>query len=287
MAEKLLILGCTGKMGTAVERVFGEGDSYETVSLCSRHFDAAYADSVRKVIEDYEPDIVVNTVAYLGIDPCEKDPAAAFALNVIYPKLLSELSNERGFTLVHFSTDAVFGDLAGEGYFDEGSCPAPVNMYGITKHAGDNVVAAIAKKHYIFRIGVLFGPSGKPNQFVEKMLQRVRDGQATLNISADIFSSPTYNLDVAAEMRAIIEGGLPYGLYHTANSGVGSLYEMMALIAAELELKVNIEKASYKDFPSAGIKNLNTPMRSIKRPPMRAWREAIKQYCTEVRKTNV
>lgn len=284
MPKKLLILGCTGKMGTAIERVFGEGGGYEIVSLCSRHFDALYEESVRKVLDDFGPDIVINSVAFLGIDPCEKDMASAFALNVIYPKLLARLSNERKFTLVHFSTDAVFGDIEGDGYYTEDSCPAPVNMYGITKHAGDCVISAIAERHYIFRIGVLFGPSGKDNQFVEKMLSRVRQGHKTLNISADIFSSPTYNMDAAREIKAIMEGGLPWGLYHTANSGRGSLYDLMTEIAGTLGLKVKIERASYKDFPSAGRKNINTPMTSIKRTPLRSWREAVREYCMEVNK---
>ena len=286
MAKKLLILGCTGKMGTAVERVFGEGGRYDMVSLCSVHFDASYTESVRGVIDTYAPDIVINTVAYLGIDPCEKDTAAALSLNVIYPKFLAELSASRGFTLAHFSTDAVFGDIDHDGFYDESSCPAPVNFYGITKHAGDLAIAAAAAQYYIFRIGVLFGPSGKDNQFIEKMLALVKGGRKTLNISADIITSPTYNMDVAREMREIIEGHLPWGVYHTANEGKASLHELMTEVAAGMGLDVKIERASYKDFPYVGKKNVNTPLMTIKRPPMRSWREAVKEYCAEARKTN-
>jgi dTDP-4-dehydrorhamnose reductase len=276
VGKKVLLLGSTGKVGTALGRVFGDG--YFVTGKNSRDFDALDLDGIRSMIRREGPDIVLNTVAFLGIDPCEKEPERAFRLNALYPKVLAELSAEMGFLLVHFSTDAVFNDEKGDFYTEE-DAPSPLNVYGLTKYGGDCFIQSAAKSYYIFRISVLFGETVKDTQFVEKMLQKVKEGQKVLKISGDIVSSPTYNMDLAAEARRIIEGSYPYGLYHIANDGKGTLYELMKEIAANLDLGVDVQKASYKDFPHVGRKNTFTPIRSMKVKPLRHWKEAVGEYC--------
>lgn len=280
MDKKILLLGSTGKMGTAL-KVFLKG-SCQIISKNSRDFDAMSLDQVKSLIEANKPEIVINTVAFLGIDPCEHEPEKAFRLNTLYPKLLSELSRDKGFLLVHFSTDAVFNDEKGD-FYTESDSPCPLNLYGVTKYGADCFIQANAERHYIFRIPVLFGETPKNNQFVEKMLQRVKAGQGKLRISDDIISSPTYSKDVAREIKRIIDNELPYGLYHIANQGKASLYELMELISNTLQPGIELERASYMDFPFTGIKNTLTPIRSEKLPPLRHWRESVKEYCNALR----
>lgn len=274
---KILLLGSTGKMGTALKKVFGK--DYLVISKNSRDFDALNFDQVLNLIKENQPDIVMNTVAFVGIDQCEKEPEKALRLNTLYPKLLAELSNEMGFLLVHFSTDAVFNDGQGS-FYTENDCARPLNMYGFTKYGADCFIKAIAKKYYIFRISVQFGETTKNNQFVEKMLQRIREGQKVLDISADIVSSPSYSKDIAREIKKIIEEMTPFGLYHIANNGAASLYDLMKEIVQNLSLDVEVRKASYKDFSYIGIKNTYTPIRSGKIAPLRPWQEAVKEYCS-------
>lgn len=276
MSGTVLLLGHTGKMGTALQRVLGA--DYAVVGRNSRDFDACDGDQVRRTVTECAPDLVINCVAMLGIDPCEKDPARAFALNALYPRLLAELSAQAGFILAHFSTDAVFSDSNGRRYL-ESDTPSPLNVYGMTKYCGDCFVANTAKRHYIFRVPVLFGPSSNPNQFVEKMLERVRQGETALRVSDDIVSSPTLSLDVAARIRSLLAGGADFGLYHLANDGAVSLYDFMKETAAQLCPTVTVEPASYRDFPFVGRKNLHTPLGSQKTPLLRPWREAVRDYC--------
>lgn len=274
--EKILLLGATGKMGLSLGSVLD--GAYNVVGKNSKDFDAANLREVESLIEDTRPDIVINTVAFLGIDPCEVQPNRALQMNTLYPKRLAELSKKMGFLLVHFSTDAVFNDQKGDFYL-ETDRPEPVNLYGLTKFGGDCFIQSIAQRYYIFRIPILFGKSLKANQFVEKMLDRVRQGQKVLKISSDIYSSPTYSSDVADEVRRIIESSSSFGTYHIANDGKTSLYELIKEIIGNLGLRVKIEKASFRDFPYVGVKNTNTPLRSAKIKSLRPWREAVKAYC--------
>ena len=265
MSKKLMLLGSTGKMGTAIKSAFG--NDYFIIEKNSSDFDALDFDQVRRMIDNAKPDIVINTVAFLGIDPCEKEPEKAFKLNSLYPKLIAELSNENNFLLIHFSTDAVFNDEK-EDYYIEKDGPSPLNIYGLTKYGGDCLVNSIAKKYYIIRIPVLFGETNKNNQFVEKMLQRVRKGQSELKGYNDIISSPTYTKDAAREIKKIVEGEMRYGLYHISNKGKASLYQLMVEIVKNLGLTVRVEKASYNDFPYICRKNTNTPIISEKIQPL-------------------
>ncbi|MFH0826611.1 MAG: NAD(P)-dependent oxidoreductase [Candidatus Omnitrophota bacterium] len=280
MKNKVLLLGSTGKMGTALMRVFQ--DDYPIIGKNSRDFDATDLAQVARLIEESQPKVVLNTVAFLGIDPCEQDPMRAFKINTLYPKYLAELSKEKGFLLVHFSTDAVFSDQQ-EGFCKEGDTPCPLNVYGLTKYGGDCFIQTITKEFYIFRVSILFGETSKETQFVEKMLKIIKSGQKVLKIADDIISSPSYSKDIAKEARRILEMKLPFGLYHIGNEGRASLFNLMQEIVRNLGLDVRVERCSYKDFPFIGVKNTCTPLESQKLKPLRPWQEAVKEYCSHIK----
>ncbi len=276
MKSKVLLLGNTGKLGSAFERVLSK--HFELVGLSSRNFDASDFDALSSIISGHAPDIVINTVAFLGIDPCEKDPNNALRMNTLYPRCLAEITKKIGAVLVHFSTDAVFND-AKHDYLTESDIPIPVNFYGLSKYGGDCLVQSTCEKYYIFRVPILFGPHSKKNQFVEKMLDNIKSGQRTLRFADDILSSPTYSLDVARKVRELLIEQVPFGLYHISNTGKASLFDLMSSIINELKLPIDIERGSYLDFPSVGQKNTYTPLSSVKTTSMRPWEEAVKEYC--------
>lgn len=280
MAKRVLLLGSTGKMGTALREVFK--DDYIVVGKNTQDYNALDFERVRNLVEENIPDIVINTVAFLGIDPCEGEPEKALRLNALYPKFLAELSNKKEFLLIHFSTDAVF-DSRKRGFYTEADCPQPPNLYGLTKYGGDCFIQAVAKNYYIFRLSVLFGETPKNTQFIEKMLQKVREGQKVLRVADDIVSSPSYSMDIAREIKQIVESSLKFGLYHIANEGKATLYDLMGEVVKNLDLDVRVERASYRDFPHIGIKNTFTPIRSDKIAPLRSWREAVREYCACVK----
>lgn len=281
MSKRLLLLGSSGKMGVALNEVFSSSD-FEVIGKNSKDFDARDSKAVRALIEKNRPEVVVNTVASLGLDPCGEDPFDALKVNTLFPEELARLSNEFAFLLIHFSTDAVFNDEKND-FYVESDAAKPLNLYGITKYGGDSLIQAIAKTYYIFRISILFGQTTKNTQFVEKMLERIKQGQVSLKIADDIVSSPTYSRDVAVELLRILNSKSPFGLYHIANQGKASLFELISEIVKCLKLEVRVQKASYKDFPFTCIKNTNTPLKSEKIPGLRPWQEAVREYCTRIK----
>jgi len=276
--KKILLLGGSGKMGRALKSILQ--DSYKVISPESSELDIMDFHKVEEFMEDTIPDIVINTVAFLGIDPCEDDPQRAFKMNTLFPWELAKLSNKFNFILIHFSTDAVFPDIDdNKDAYCESDIPSPVNIYGMTKLGGDMKIEQIANKYYLIRISVLFGINKKSNQFVEKMLSLIEGGMEEISVSNDIICTPCYNDDVALSVKNIIDSDLDYGLYHVVNKGRASLYELMIEILSCLSINVKVNQVSYKTFPALGVKNTKTPLKTDRLTPMREWKDAVKEYC--------
>lgn len=273
---KIVLFGASGKVGSALAGTLGA--RHEIVPFTSREIDAADLAAVRHAVESHRPEVVVNTVAFAGLDPCETDPSRAFLLNALLPRTLAGLSRTMGFVLVNYSTDAVFNDEKRGQFYWEDDTPHPMNVYGMTKYAGDLFVSGAAERYYTIRLGVVVGPSPKGNQFFERMLRNARDGRGPLRIANDIYSAPTYSLDAAAVVADLIETGKPFGLYHVANGGWASLYDLVAFAVKALKIDVDIEPVSCRSFPSLAPKNTWTPLAS-RRIALRPWQEAVAQHC--------
>lgn len=279
MGKRLLLFGATGKMGTAVTEALST--RYVITRLNSNDVDIADLEAVSAWIEKAAPDVVANAAAFLGIDPCENDPSRAFRMNALFPRRLAQLSDEQGFTLVHFSTDAVFSGALGRPLSEEDE-PDPVNQYGASKYAGDVLIRDATERHYTFRLPVLFGESAKRNQLLEKLIDKVKGGERHLRIADDVVGNPSYSLDIARTVARALEENWDFGLYHVCNEGPASLFDLVSETMVRLKLDVTVERAKLADFPSRGAKNTVTPMTSAKVPPLRSWHEAMAEYLERV-----
>lgn len=271
----LLLLGHTGKMGRAVAEAFSEG--YRIVGRNSRDFDAADLGRLPGLVGRVRPDIVVNAAAFMGLEDCERRPQRALAVNTLFPKVLAELSREQGFLLVHLSTDAVFSGRSRP--YDEDDAPLPLNMYGLTKLGAECFIQAVARRYYIVRMPLLFGESPKASQFLEKMLRRARQGGRTLEAAGDVVTCPTYSRDAARALRRIIERRLPSGVYHIANAGKASLYDLTREAVRDLGLDVRVRRVPSSRFPGTARRSACTLLRSRKLAPLRGWKQALRDYC--------
>lgn len=274
MGERLLLLGHTGKLGSALLSALTP--HFEVTGRSSMDLDATDGEKLRTLLDDLKPSAVVNAVGFLGIDPCEADPARAFAVNRDLPGALAGWCEANGATLTHFSTDAVFGEEKDTPYTEE-DAPAPIHVYGESKLAGEEAVRAGCGSSYVFRVPLLFGPGGKGLQFFERMLARAAQG-SPLKVADDVVSSPTYNLDVADRVAEMLVHGAPFSTYHLSGLGHASLFELVSEAVALWGFEVYVERASWRDFPGVGRKNLYTPLASLRTQPLRPWRKSLAAF---------
>lgn len=272
---KVLVLGSTGLVGTAITQVCDLG-GIKCVALSHSDVDIRNPTSLMVVLREYEPTVVVNAAGVVGINACEEDPLKAVNINVNSVCYLADLCNKLSIILVQPSTHNVF-DGTKDGYYTEDDLPRPIQIYGITRYLSEKVVARY-DRHYVVRYPTLFGKrTNNKSAFPDKVIDWIKEGRE-FNISYDKIDSPSYGLDVAKVTIDIVKQGLPFGTYHVANSGATNYYSFVQEISDVLGIKANVTKVKEATFEVRAPNALKTAMTSIKLQPLRSWQEALKGY---------
>lgn len=232
---KILITGANGMLAKAVRN---ELKDEELVLTDVAELDITNIDAVRKVVNEVKPEYIINCAAYTAVDKAEEQEELARKINALGPKNLAIVANEEDVTLIHISTDYVFGgEKPVEEDYTENEEKSPDTVYGVTKLEGEQAIIDSTFKYYIFRTAWLYGDG---NNFVRTMLN-LGNEKEELNVVADQHGSPTYAVDLASVIHQAIEKGIPYGIYHTTNLGYTTWYDFTKKIfeLAKIECKVN------------------------------------------------
>src|SRR5207302_2304106 len=212
--------------------------------------DVTNSTQVDQVLGSIQPDVVISTAAYHKVEECEQDPARSFGVNAIGPRNLALACRCTNTVLVHFSTDYVF-DGARQQPYTETDLPHPLNVYGVSKLAGENMVALTWERHFVIRTCGLYGvagSSGKGGNFVETMLRKAAEG-APIRVVDDQVLTPTFTGDLAEGVARLLDTEV-YGLYHISAEGECSWYEFARKIFELEGVKVNLTPVSTREFPS-------------------------------------
>jgi dTDP-4-dehydrorhamnose reductase len=195
---KILVTGKTGQVG--YELVRSLQCVGEVVAVSSAEMDLSKPEQVREVIRTVKPQLIINTAAYTAVDQAEKEAALAMAINGEAPALMAKEAKRLGAAMIHFSTDYVF-DGRKDGAYIETDVPAPLNVYGQTKLAGERAVQAAAIPHLIFRTSWVYGMRGR--NFLLTML-RLAQERNELRIVADQHGAPTWCRTLADACAAVV-----------------------------------------------------------------------------------
>lgn len=160
----------------------------EVVAVGHREMDLADPDSIRKVIRETRPALIVNAAAYTAVDQAESEPDLAMAINGVAPGILAEEAKKLNAALVHYSTDYVFDGNKAAPYSEEGA-PNPLNVYGQTKLAGEQAVEAAGVPYLILRTGWVYGARGR--NFLLTILKLAGE-KSELKIVDDQIGAPTW-----------------------------------------------------------------------------------------------
>jgi dTDP-4-dehydrorhamnose reductase len=271
---KIMVLGSTGALGTALE-IACKNKGFEYAGVSHKDFEITNKSQLENLIEKNHPHAVINSVAFIGINPCE--PQKTFDINSISASNLAKICERMNIIFVQPSSHAVFDGRKND-YYTEKDTPNPTNTYGISKLAAELFTVNISSKHYVVRFPTLFGPRRNSSLgFSDKAIAKLRNGDE-LKIADDKIDSPTYTLDIAHRLTEMLKEGLPYGIYHLTNSGKVSYYEFVSEIAKFMGVSNKIIRAKDSDFPTLAPKPLKTAMSSVKLNLMRGWKDALKDY---------
>jgi dTDP-4-dehydrorhamnose reductase len=285
--KKYVVLGSAGQLGRDLcPRLAGE-----VVALTRADVDLTHPDGLRATLENHRPDIVINCAAYNLVDRAESEPAAAFEVNAWGVRQLAIACRDLGCTLVHFSTDYVFGlDAARRRPYQESDAPGPVGVYGLSKLAGEYLVRALCPRHFVVRTCGLYGvwgSGGKGGNFVESMLRRAAEGKP-LRVVADQICTPSYTVDVATALAALAQTDR-FGLYHLINAGSCTWHEFAMTIFEQAGLRANLTPITSQEWGAPAQRPgysvmANSAYEGLSLNPPRPWQEALIAYLVE-RKT--
>ena len=269
---KILLLGNTGQLGWELERTLSPLG--EVTAVDYPVLNLADIDRARELIRRAAPQLILNATAYTAVDKAEKEPdtSLAYKINALGPAMMAEEAKALGAALIHYSTDYVFDGAKG-GLYVETDATNPLNVYGASKLAGEQAVAAVGGAYLTLRTAWVY--STRRDSFVTKVLQWARQ-QTTLKVVADQISNPTSArmlAEITAQLLAMasaVDGqssssalssalinwiGERSGVYHLAGDGYASRLDWAQEILKldphkETQTVSEVAAASTADFPT-------------------------------------
>lgn len=296
MKKIALVLGSKGMLGQELDIELRKNNNYKVIAWDRGDVDVTDFEKIRGMILELNPSVIYNAVAYNAVDACEenkKEYDKLQKLNVEVPAELAKISKEIGAIFVQYSSDYVFGgnlnkkkDYNG-GYCEDEKTDA-VSKYGLSRIKAEEAIKDILnnEKYYLIRLSKLFGKSavsdaGKKS-FFDFMLEKGRKAQETGdNIKAvdGEISKFTYAKDLAIESISIVDDECESGIYHITNEGICSWYEGLLELYKIVGLEsVVVESVSSEVFLRPAKRPSFSALKNTKRPPLRHYREALKDH---------
>lgn len=273
--RKILLTGKNGQVGWELQRTLAPLGTI--VAVGHREMDLADPDSIRKVIGQVGPDLIVNAAAYTAVDKAESEPDLAMVINGVAPGIMAEEAKRLNAAMVHYSTDYVF-DGTKTGPYTEGDTPNPLNVYGRTKLAGERAVQAAGVPHLILRTSWVYGARGK--NFLLTMLKLARE-RSELKIVDDQIGAPTWGRMLAEVMSQILAQHLSplcrqsasikdvSGVYHVVSEGSTSWCGFARKIFEEASREASFALPKLipipaTDYPLPAVRPRNSTMSNVK-----------------------
>ena len=269
---KILLFGKHGQVGWELNRsLLPLG---EIVALGRADADFSNPETLRKIVRNIRPDVIVNAAAYTAVDKAETEEGVATIINSVAPGILAEEAREINALLIHYSTDYVF-DGSKSGPYVETDTPNPVNAYGRSKLAGEKMISLNECDYLILRTSWVYAARG--NNFL-KTIMRLANEKKELRIVADQCGSPTSARSIAdATAHVIIKaqherqvGMFSSGIYHLCASGKTTWYEFSSSIIQRIsqfadERSIVTERVlpiATEDYPLPALRPANSQLDS-------------------------
>jgi dTDP-4-dehydrorhamnose reductase len=281
----ILILGAGGRLGSALAREWG-ARGQDVLAMDRTAFSLDKVAEVQERLAGLEFEVLVNCAALTNVDYCESHREEAFRINAESVAAMAGVCAQKNARLIHVSTDYVFDGNATAPY-SEADAPHPISVYGESKLAGEVEALAASPRNWVARVSWVFGPDRV--SFVDQVIVRAKK-EDRVEAVADKWATPTYTMDVCADLWHFLRGIEGGGVVHMSNAGVCSWQEygqhaLDCAVEAGLELKARMV---------GGLKMSDLKAFVAKRPPYsamatakftsltglhpRGWREAVRQH---------
>ncbi|MCC9608447.1 dTDP-4-dehydrorhamnose reductase [Blastopirellula sp. JC732] len=282
MNSTIAITGAAGQLGGELAKQLGGA----AASLTRSQFDLSDDDSIRRVLAELRPSVLINCAAYTAVDMAETDADACFRANAKAVATMAELCHDLNIRFVQISTDYVFDAYAGiPTPLSEETPTSPQGIYAQSKLQGE-LAAATAPNHLIVRTCGLYGGGPTKRNFVETMI-RLSESKPELRVVNDQRCTPSYCRDVATAVLRLIRQDAT-GLYHVTNSESVTWYDMAQEVFSLTRRSTHVHPITTTEYgapaprPAYSVLSLNKYAQATGQE-MPTWRDALQRYLADRR----
>lgn len=285
MAMSVLVAGAAGTLGGATVEEFSR--DADVVALTHAALDITDRQAVADAVRQARPSVVINCAAYNDVDGAEDHAVTALTVNALAVLSLARAAVEVGATFVHYSSDFVFDGTAARPYTEDDR-PNPASVYATSKLVGE-WLAGEAGRHYVLRVESLFGGPTEGRTSRQGSIARIAAAivaNEEVPVFVDRTVSPSYAIDVARATHALLERGLPPGLYHCVNSGRCTWYELAEEAGRRLGRTPRLKPTTLADVhfraprpQFCALSNLRLASAGVTLP---SWQDALARYLRSI-----
>lgn len=272
---RVLVTGANGMLGRDV--IARLAARHQVLPYPREALDIADPAAVRAAFDAARPDWVINCGAFTDVDGAEARRTDAFTVNALGARHVALAADAVGAALAHVSTDYVFDGAASDPY-TEFDPTGPINVYGLSKRAGEEAVRTHCRRHFIVRSAWLYGEHGR--NFVWTILKAARERDA-LEVVDDQVGSPTWTADLAGVLEALLATEA-YGTYHASAEGSCTWYAFTRAILGARGLDTPVRPVTTDRFPRPARRPANSVLDNLCLRAlglsMRPWEEAVAEF---------
>ena len=259
--KTVMVSGADGQLVTDILKTLQKEGSFSVVAYNRSRLDVTDKLHLETEFKKINPDFFIQGASYHVVEEINQNPKKACDVNIASLHYLSDLCNEYNCTLINFSTNYVFSGIKPPAedwdeleHYNEIDEPHPVNLYGILKYAGEQVVSTSCEKYYNIRVSGLFGKTGsraKGGKNFPYIIKENLENNGTAEVVADQIVNVSYTVDLAKVIVEMMkqEAEEKYGLYHLVNKGGCTWYEVAVKIGEVLGYgKDKVKPIETKDF---------------------------------------
>jgi dTDP-4-dehydrorhamnose reductase len=273
--DRVAILGGKGMLGSDLVLACQQ-HRFITSVLDLPEFDITNEKHLTNALKD--ADVVINCAAYTNVEKAESQAKLAYKVNAEAVGKLGAIAKKAGVWVLHISTDFVFDGTSDRPYIETDK-PNPINAYGASKLAGEELLVESSCRHCIMRIEWIYGSAG--DNFIVKMIKRAKAGER-LKVVDDQIGSPTATTEVAKVICKLLPKR-PEGLFHFASAGYVSRFEMAKFIFGKLNMSVDLNSCKTTDFPTVAARPLNSrfncsKIETLLDEPIEPWQVPLEHF---------